>query len=118
MQFGFDKAYETAIESKQIEEQKAEQKKYELLQAQKQAEIVAAAAKGVGDAAREQSKGQAEALIIKANAEAEYNKKITASLSNILIQQQYLLKWDGKLPQFVTNGGGMLFQIPVEEKGK
>jgi hypothetical protein len=38
----FDPAYEKAIESKQIEEQKAEQKRYELIQAQRQAEIVAA----------------------------------------------------------------------------
>jgi regulator of protease activity HflC (stomatin/prohibitin superfamily) len=115
----FDKAYENAIEAKQIEQQRADQKVYELIQAQKQAEIVAAAAKGVGNAAMEQSRGQAEALIIKAAAEAEYNKKITASLSPILIQQQYLVKWDGKLPQFITgSGSGMLFQLPVlnEEK--
>jgi regulator of protease activity HflC (stomatin/prohibitin superfamily) len=109
----FDKAYENAIEAKQIEQQRADQKVYELIQAQKQAEIVAAAAKGVGNAAMEQSKGQAEALQIKAVAEAEYNKKITASLSPILIQQQYLVKWDGKLPQFITSGSGMLFQLPV-----
>src|SRR5262249_11700989 len=38
----FDAAYEKAIEAKQIEEQKAEQKRYELIQAQRQAEIVAA----------------------------------------------------------------------------
>jgi len=41
---GFDKAYDKAIEAKQIEEQKAEQKRYELIQAQRQAEIVAAQA--------------------------------------------------------------------------
>src|SRR5262245_24417607 len=41
----FDAAYEKAIEAKQIEEQKAEQKRYELIQAQRQAEIVAAQAK-------------------------------------------------------------------------
>jgi regulator of protease activity HflC (stomatin/prohibitin superfamily) len=48
----FDQNYEKAIEAKQIEEQKAEQKRYELIQAQRQAEIIAAAAKGRGDAAR------------------------------------------------------------------
>ena len=53
----FDAAYEKAIEAKQIEEQKAEQKRYELIQAQRQAEIAAAQAKGQGDAAREQADG-------------------------------------------------------------
>ena len=61
----FDKAYEKAIEAKQIEEQKAEQKRYELIQAQRQAEIVAAQAKGQGDAAREKAKGEAEATEIR-----------------------------------------------------
>ena len=41
----FDANYEKAIEAKQIEEQKAEQKRYELIQAQRQAEIAAATAK-------------------------------------------------------------------------
>jgi hypothetical protein len=31
-----------------------------------------------------------------------------------MIQQQYLAKWDGRLPQFVTGtGGALLMQIPV-----
>jgi hypothetical protein len=31
-----------------------------------------------------------------------------------LIQQQYLSKWDGKLPQFVTgSGSNLLMQIPT-----
>jgi hypothetical protein len=40
----FDKAYQKAIEDKQIEEQRPEQKLYELTQAQRQAELVAATA--------------------------------------------------------------------------
>ena len=57
----FDKAYEKAIADKQIEEQRAEQKLYELTQAQRQAKIVAATAKGQGDAARAQAEGEADA---------------------------------------------------------
>jgi prohibitin 2 len=66
----FDAAYEKAIEAKQIEEQKAEQKRYELIQAQRQAEIVAAQAKGKGDAALAEAKGVADALRVKGEAEA------------------------------------------------
>ncbi|HSB67853.1 MAG TPA: prohibitin family protein [Candidatus Methylomirabilis sp.] len=111
----FDAAYEKAIEAKQIEEQKAEQKRYELIQAQRQAEIAAAQAKGQGDAARERAKGEAEAIRIKGEAESNYNQKVAASLTATLIQQQYLLKWDGKLPQFSAGGQtpGMLLNIPM-----
>jgi regulator of protease activity HflC (stomatin/prohibitin superfamily) len=98
----FDPAYEKAIEAKQIEEQKAEQKRYELIQAQRQAEIVAAQAKGVADALR-----------IKGEAEANYNGRVSSSLTPVLIQQQYLARWDGRLPQYSLGGSVVPFiQIP------
>ena len=110
----FDQAYEKAIEAKQIEEQKAEQKRYELIQAQREPEIIAAAAKGRGDAAREEAKGVADATRIKGEAEATYDARVAASLTQPLIQQQYLLKWDGRLPQFTFGGNAMpLVQLPV-----
>src|SRR5262245_1043725 len=105
----FDANYERAIEAKQIEEQKAEQKRYELIQAQRQAEIVAAEAKGKGDAAREEARGVAEALRLKGEAEAAYNAKVAASLTPVLIQQQYLARWDGRLPQYSLGGGVVPF---------
>jgi regulator of protease activity HflC (stomatin/prohibitin superfamily) len=110
----FDTNYEKAVEAKQIEEQKAEQKRYELIQAQRQAEIAAATAKGKGDAAREEAKGVADALRIKGEAEATYNARVAASLTPVLIQQQYLARWDGRLPQYSLGGGGAvpLVQIP------
>jgi len=98
----FDPAYEKAIEAKQIEEQKAEQKRYELIQAQRQAEIVAAQAKGVADALR-----------IKGEAEANYNGRVSSSLTPVLIQQQYLARWDGRLPQYSLGSSVVPFiQIP------
>ena len=110
----FDPSYERAVETKQIEEQKAEQKRYELIQAQRQAEIVAAQAKGKGDAALAEARGVADALRIKGEAEATYNARVSASLTPALIQQQYLARWDGKLPQF-TMGGNIspLIQLPM-----
>ncbi len=109
----FDVAYEKAIEAKQIEEQKAEQKRYELIQAQRQAEIMAAQAKGKGDAAREEAKGVADALRIKGEAEATYNTRVATSLTPVLIQQQYLARWDGRLPQYTLGGNVVpLLQLP------
>jgi regulator of protease activity HflC (stomatin/prohibitin superfamily) len=105
------------METKQIEEQKAEQKRYELIQAQRQAEISAAQAKGQGDAARERAKGEADATRIRGEAEATYNLKVAASLTAALIQQRYLERWDGKLPQFSAgssgSGPGILFNMPM-----
>jgi regulator of protease activity HflC (stomatin/prohibitin superfamily) len=109
----FDPAYEKAIEAKQIEEQKAEQKRYELIQAQRQAEIVAAQAKGKGDAAREEARGVADALRLKGEAEATYNARVSSSLTPVLIQQQYLSRWDGRLPQYSLGGNVVPFlQLP------
>ena len=109
----FDPAYEKAVEAKQIEQQKAEQKRYELIQAQRQAEIVAATAKGTGDAALAEARGVADALRLKGEAEATYNARVSASLSPVLIQQQYLARWDGRLPQYSFGGGAVPFvQVP------
>jgi len=114
----FDTSYEKAIEAKQIEEQKAEQKRYELIQAQRQAEIVAAEAKGKGDAALAEAKGVADALRLKGEAEATYNARVAASLTGPLIQQQYLARWDGRLPQYSLGGGVQPFlQIPGSGEG-
>jgi len=109
----FDAAYEKAVEAKQIEEQKAEQKRYELIRAQRQAEIVAAEAKGKGDAALAEARGVPDTLRIKGEAEAAYNARVAASLTPVLIQQQYLARWDGKLPQYTFGGNAVPFvQLP------
>jgi regulator of protease activity HflC (stomatin/prohibitin superfamily) len=47
-----------------------------------------------------EAQGVADALKIKGDAEAEYNRKIAASLSTTLIQQQMLDKWNGVLPTY------------------
>lgn len=49
-----------------------------------------------------EAEGRAKALKIQGDAEAEYNRKIAASLSSLIIQQEMVDKWDGKLPQYAT----------------
>ena len=115
----FDPAYEKAVEAKQIEEQKAEQKRYELIQAQRHAEIVTAQAKGKGDAALAEARGVADALRVKGEAEATYNARVASSLTPVLIQQQYLARWDGRLPQYSLGGGVTpLVQLPGPSGGE
>ena len=46
------------------------------------------------------AEGGAQALKINGGAEAEYNRKISASLSGLIVQQNMIEKWDGKLPTY------------------
>jgi prohibitin 2 len=113
----FDPSYQKAIEAKQIEEQKAEQKLYELVQAQRQAEIAAAQAKGQGDAARARAEGEAAATRLRADAEEYYNVKVSSSLSPVLINQMYMQRWNGVLPLYMLGENtNVLMQLPKAEQ--
>ena len=118
--FDVSKAYMAAIEAKQIEEQRALQKAYQVVQAQRDAEIKAAKAKGDADAVREAAKGEADALRFKGLAQAEYNEKVAKSLSPILVQQQWIDAWRAGGSQVPTvdggGSGGFLFQVPLPKK--
>ena len=75
------------IQAKVAAVQIAQQKQQELAQAQADAE------KRIADA-----RGVAESQIITARAEAEANRLRQATLTNLLIQQQWIEKWNGALP--------------------
>lgn len=80
-----------AIDAKNAAVQEAQKAQNEVLKIKAEAEKKIAAAKG-----------EAQALKIKGDAEAEYNRKIAASLSPLIVQQMMLEKWDGKLPIYGT----------------
>lgn len=54
------------------------------------------------------AEGDAKALKIKGDAEAEYNRKIAASLSPLIVQQMMIDKWNVTLPTFTGSNGTML----------
>lgn len=54
-----------------------------------------------------EANGEATALKIKADSEAYYNRTVSASLSNTLVQMKALEKWDGKTP--IVSGGASAF---------
>lgn len=56
------------------------------------------------------AEGDAKAMKIKADAEAYYNATIAASLSPMIVQEDLIEKWDGKMPQIV-GGNGMMMDI-------
>lgn len=56
------------------------------------------------------AKGDAEALKIKADAEAYYNRTVSASLSTNLVNMKALERWDGKTP-IVSGGSGTFVDV-------
>jgi len=95
----FSADYAKAIEAKQVAQQRAEQAKYELQQAQVEAEKKVASAKG-----------EAEAISIRGDALAKNPAVIELELIN---------KWDGKSPDtLVTSGasGAGSIILPINHK--
>jgi regulator of protease activity HflC (stomatin/prohibitin superfamily) len=78
-----------AINAKNKAVQDALRIENEVKSAEAQAKIKVAKASGDGDA-----------LVIQAKAEAEANRLRRISLDGLLIQQQFIEKWDGKLPVY------------------
>ena len=87
----YPKTLVNAIDAKNAAVQEAQKSQNEVLKIKAEAEKKIAAANG-----------EAQALKIKGDAEAEYNRKIAASLSPLIVQQMMLDKWDGKLPVYGT----------------
>lgn len=56
------------------------------------------------------AKGEADALKIKADAEAYYNQKVSSSLTPQIVEMKRLEKWDGKYPQYYGVNGGLLIK--------
>ena len=50
------------------------------------------------------AEGVAKALKIQADGEAYYNRTVAASLNELLVRQDAIEKWDGKLPQYTGSG--------------
>lgn len=63
----------------------------------------------------DKAKADAEAKLIEAEAEAEANELLRKSLSDAVLKQEYIEKWDGKLPS-VQSGDPMILDIGSADK--
>jgi regulator of protease activity HflC (stomatin/prohibitin superfamily) len=70
-----------AIEHKQAKEQEKEQKEFEVVIAQRNAEIARIQAKGEGDALRIRAEGESESLRIRALGQSQAQETITKTLT-------------------------------------
>ena len=86
--FSFSPEYATAIEQKQVAQQKAQQAQYDL----------------------EKAKVVAQQRVVEATAQGQAQKLLQETLTPQIIQQQAIAKWNGVLPQ-VVGGNGVLPMI-------
>ena len=77
----FSKMVLQAIEHKQAKEQEKEQKEFELIIAQRNADIARIQAKGEGDALRIRAEGEGESLRIRAMGQSQAQEIITKTLT-------------------------------------
>lgn len=86
---------------------KAIEAKNEAIQEALKAENLVKQAEAQAKIAIAQAEGEARALKIKADGEAYYNRTVAASLNELLVRQDAIEKWDGKLPTY-TGGNAPL----------
>lgn len=61
---------------------------------------------------RTEAQATADAKLIKAEAEAEANRLLQESLTGLILQKEYIDKWDGVLPEIVTGNDSTSLLIP------
>ena len=103
----FSDAFEQAVEAKMQAEQNALRAENEKQEAITRAEQE-----------REVARVEAEAAVLAAEGEAralEITREALENMPDTWIAQQYLEKWDGKLPQFITGDGAGLMLTPGQQ---
>lgn len=61
-----------------------------------------------------EAQAEANAKTIQAEAEAKANELLQKSLTDKILGQEYINKWDGKLPSIVTNDNSLNLMIPAD----
>ena len=110
----FEASYNEAIAAKSIAAQNQQRIEIENQTAIKKAEadkqVALMNAEAAAEAKKIEAEAAAQALLIQAEAEAEANRKLAESLTDEVIQNKTIEKWDGKLPT-VTGDGGAIIDI-------
>ncbi|MHA4990451.1 prohibitin family protein [Cetobacterium somerae] len=96
---GLDKATEAAIQARVNAQQELEKQKIEKEKAQIEVERKTIEEEGKRKVKLIQSKAEAESILLKAQAQAEANEKISKSLTKELVEYEKIKMWNGVLPQ-------------------
>lgn len=99
-------AIENAITAEAVAKKEVETAEQELLKAETEAKKMSVEAQAAQDAA----KIEAETKIIQAQAEKEANELLQQSLTELILIQQWIEKWNGHAPTYYGgNGADLLF---------
>ena len=93
----FSEEYINAVEAKQVAEQNLIKTRTE----QEQALVIA------------NTEAQKRVIAAEAEANAESNRILTESISELLIKYQTVAKWDGKLPTVMSGANNLLIDVPM-----
>jgi regulator of protease activity HflC (stomatin/prohibitin superfamily) len=108
----FSDSFQQAIEDKQVAQQKVQTEQQVLAQKQIQAQQAVAEAKGVADSNVTLAEGQAKATVALADGQAQANERLAASLSDQILQYQYIQKLTDKITvMLLPAGNGTIFDL-------
>lgn len=110
-----DPETQAAIQKKVNAQQELELARIEKQTAKVQAEKDKEVAQINAEKAKIEAQGKADAELIEANAEAEANKKIAESLTDKLIENNTVEKWNGEVP-YITGGATPIVNIDRENE--
>ena len=105
-------AIEQAITAEAVAKKEVETAEQELLKAQTEAQKMSVEAQAEQDAA----KIEAETMIIEAQAAKEANELLQQSLTQDILMQQWIEKWNGQTPTYYGgNGADLIFNTGTVE---
>ena len=100
-------ALEKAISDEAVAKKAVETAQQELQKAEIEAQKLSVQAL----AEQEAAKITAETLKIEAQAQKEANEMLNVSLTNLILKQQWIEKWDGKLPTYYGGDADLLIGV-------
>lgn len=93
----FSDAFETAVENKMIAEQKQLKAEYE------------------NKTKIEKAQANAKAKIITAKAQKEANELLQKSLTDEILREKWITKWNGKTPSVLTDDSGLMIDLGTKK---
>lgn len=102
---------EAAITAEAVAKKEVETAEQMLLKTQTEAKQKSVQAQAEQDAARI----EAETKIIKAKAEKESNELLNSSLSEDILQKQWIDKWNGEMPKYVGDSENLMIGLNATE---
>lgn len=98
----FEDSYNAAIAAKQKAQLEAERQEIENKRAVEKAEADATVT-------RTNAAAQADAKLMQAEADAQANELLEESLTEHILRQNWITKWNGELPMYTGDGASFLF---------